>query len=88
MLVLIKELSHFDLVVSIDELTLVNPIVTERSDKLVVYYEKDLVKNKTRKTARHSSFSVETDNLGLVEFKADKSSWKNNDEFMARYWFV
>jgi hypothetical protein len=66
-----------------DELTLVNPVVTERSDNLVVYYEKDLVKKKTRKTARHTSFSVETDNLGLVEFKADKSSWKNNDEFMA-----
>ena len=65
-----------------DELTLVNPIVTERSDNMVVYYEKDSIKNKTRKTVRHSSFSVETDNLGVVEFKADKSSWKTNDEFM------
>ena len=54
-----------------DELTLVNPIVTERSDNMVVYYEKDSIKNKTRKTVRHSSF------------KADKSSWKTNDEYMA-----
>lgn len=65
-----------------DELTLVNPVITERSDNMVVYYEKDSSKNKTRKTVRHSSFSVETDNLGLVEFKADKSSWKNEQEYM------
>jgi len=65
-----------------DELTLVNPVIIERSDNMVVYYEKDSVKNKTRRTVRHSSFSVETDNLGVVEFKADKSSWKTNDEYM------
>ena len=65
-----------------DELTLVNPIITERSDNMVVYFERDSVKNKTRKTVRHSSFSVETDNLGLVEFKADKSSWKDEKEYM------
>jgi len=65
-----------------DELTLVNPTIIERSDNMVVYYEKDSLKNKTRKTVRHSSFSVETDNLGVVEFKADKSSWKDEKEYM------
>jgi len=65
-----------------DELTLVNPTITERSDNMVVYYEKDSVKNKTRKTVRHSSFSVNTDNLGEVQFSADKSSWKNEQEYM------
>ena len=64
------------------ELTLVNPIVTNRSEQMVVYYEKDSVKNKTRKTVRHSSFTVDTDNLGKVEFSADKSNWKNEQEYM------
>lgn len=64
-----------------DDLTLVNPKVTEVSDKMVVYFEKDSVKNKNRKTTRHSSFSVETDNLGLVEFSSDKTEWNSNDEF-------
>lgn len=64
-----------------DDLTLVNPIVTEVSDDMVVYFEKDTNKNKTRKTKRHSSFKVDTDNLGLVEFSADKKEWKDNDEF-------
>jgi len=63
------------------ELTLVNPTVTESSDDVVVYYEKDSNKNKTRKTLRHKSFKVETDNLGLVEFSSDKDTWKTQDEF-------
>lgn len=65
-----------------DELTLVNPTVTERSDNMVLYYEKDSLKNKTRKTVRHSSFTVSTDNLGDVKFSSDKESWKNQDEYM------
>ena len=65
-----------------DDLTLVNPIVTEASKELVVYFEKDSVKNKTRKTTRHKSFKVDTDNLGLVEFSSDKDTWKNEQEFM------
>jgi len=64
-----------------DDLTLVNPKVTEVSDKMVVYFEKDSVKNKTRKTTRHTSFSVDTDNLGVVQFSSDKNEWKTNDEF-------
>ena len=65
-----------------DDLTLVNPTVTETSEELVVYFEKDSIKNKTRKTTRHKSFKVDTDNLGLVEFSSDKDTWKNQDEFM------
>ena len=66
-----------------DDLTLVNPVITEASKELVVYFEKDLhKKNKVRKTIRHKSFSVDTDNLGLVEFSSDKDTWKNQDEFM------
>ena len=65
-----------------DDLTLVNPVVTEVSDGMVVYFEKDSVKNKTRKTTRHKSFNVDTDNLGLVEFSSDKDTWENEQEFM------
>lgn len=65
-----------------DDLTLVNPVVTEVSDGMVVYFEKDSVKNKTRKTTRHKSFKVDTDNLGLVEFSSDKDTWENEQEFM------
>jgi hypothetical protein len=65
-----------------DDLTLVNPVITEASKELVVYFEKDSIKNKTRKTTRHKSFKVDTDNLGLVEFSSDKDTWKNEQEFM------
>jgi len=65
-----------------DDLTLVNPVVTETSEAMVVYFERDSVKQKTRKTARHKSFKVDTDNLGIVEFSSDKDNWENQDEFM------
>ena len=65
-----------------DDLTLVNPIVTETSEEMVVYFERDSVKQKTRKTARHKSFKVDTDNLGVVEFSSDKDNWENQDEYM------
>jgi hypothetical protein len=65
-----------------DELTLVNPVVTEVSDEMVVYFEKDSHKQKTRKTTRHTWFKVTTDNLGEVEFSADNKTWKNESEFM------
>lgn len=65
-----------------DDLTLVNPIVTETSEAMVVYFERDSVKQKTRKTARHKSFKVDTDNLGIVEFSSDKDTWENQDEYM------
>jgi hypothetical protein len=48
----------------------------------VVYFEKDSAKNKVRKTARHTWFKVDTDNLGVVEFSSDKQTWENEQEFM------
>lgn len=65
-----------------DELTLVNPIVLKESDRPLVYFEKDSNKqNKVRKTVRHPYLLIQTDNLGNVEFKAEKSEWKDSDEF-------
>lgn len=65
-----------------DELTLVNPIVLKESDRPLVYFEKDSNKeNKVRKTIRHPYLLIQTDNLGNVEFKAEKSEWKDSDEF-------
>jgi hypothetical protein len=64
-----------------EDLTLVNPTVTKVSDDVVVYFERDTYKNKTRKTTRHTSFTVDTDNLGVVEFSADKKEWKDSNEF-------
>jgi hypothetical protein len=65
-----------------DELTLVNPIVEKTAETPVVYFEKDSNKEtKLRKTIRYPYIIVNTDNLGKVEFKADKNEWKNADEF-------
>lgn len=66
-----------------NELTLVNPIVLKGSDRPVVYFEKDDEKpTKIRKVVRHPYLVIETDNLGKVEFKSDKTEWKTADEFM------
>jgi hypothetical protein len=65
-----------------DELTLVNPKVIKYSDTSLVYFEKDTNKsNKVRKTIRAPYLLIDTDNLGKVEFKAEKNDWKNSDEF-------
>jgi len=65
-----------------DELTLVNPTILKESDRPLVYFEKDSNKEKkVRKTIRHPYLLIETDNLGKVEFKAEKSDWQNSDEF-------
>ena len=65
-----------------DELTLVNPRVVKYSENPLVYFEKDTYKsNKVRKTIRVPYLIIDTDNLGQVEFKAEKSDWKNSDEF-------
>lgn len=66
-----------------DELTLVNPKPISKSDKPLVYFEKDTFKNKVRKTVRYPWFVLETDNLGKVEFKSDKQEWKDADEFFS-----
>lgn len=63
-----------------EELTLVNPKVIDKSKEMVVYFEKDS-KDKTRKTARHTWFKVDTDNLGVVEFSSDKQNWENQNDF-------
>ena len=67
-----------------DELTLVNPKIITKSENYVIYFEKDTYKpNKVRKTLRHPWFVVDTDNLGKVEFKANKTEWKDADEFFS-----
>jgi len=66
-----------------DDLTLVNPKVTETSKEMVVYFEKELdKKKKVRKVARHQWFKIDTDNLGIVEFSSDKKEWKDQEEYM------
>lgn len=64
-----------------EELTLVNPTIIETSNDIVIYFEKDSIKNKTRKTKRYKSIKVETDNLGLVEFTSEKNNWETKDDF-------
>jgi hypothetical protein len=64
-----------------DELTLVNPTVIKTSEQPLVYFEKDTNKSKVRKTIRFPYILINTDNLGHVEFKAEKNDWKNSDEF-------
>jgi len=65
-----------------DELTLVNPKILKVSDKPIVYFEKDTYKNKkVRKTIRYPWIVIDTDNLGKIEFKSDKTEWKDADEF-------
>ena len=69
-----------------NELTLVNPKPVSKSDKPLVYFEKDTHKsNKVRKTIRYPWFVIETDNLGKVEFKATNETfnWKNGEEFLS-----
>jgi hypothetical protein len=65
-----------------EELTLVNPKPISKVDTPLVYFEKDTYKtNKIRKTIRYPKFILDTDNLGQVEFKAEKNEWKDADEF-------
>lgn len=66
------------------ELVLVNPKIVNQSPSSTVYYEKDTNKpNKVRKTVRYKSVVVETDNLGLVEFKPtnEKEKWDTANDF-------
>lgn len=65
-----------------EELILVNPVISEASEELVVYYEKDARKGKVRKTVRNQKIKVNTSNLGIVEFEPSKSEWKSQDEYM------
>ena len=65
-----------------EELTMVNPKVIESADKFVVYFEMDDRKKKVRKTKRSPYLVVDTENLGKIEFKAEKEHWKDADDFM------
>jgi hypothetical protein len=65
-----------------DQLILVNPTVVKTSEQPLVYFEKDTYKDtKVRKTIRYPYILINTDNLGQVEFKAEKNDWKDSDEF-------
>jgi len=64
-----------------NELTLVNPVIEKTSEQPLVYFEKDSNKEKVRKTIRYPYVIINTDNLGKVEFKAEKNDWKDSDEF-------
>lgn len=69
-----------------EDLILVNPKITNNSTNSVVYFEKDTHKSKKiRKTIRYKSIIVQTDNLGLVEFKPtnEKEKWETMDDFMS-----
>jgi peptide deformylase len=66
------------------DLVLVNPKIVNQSPVSTVYYERDTNKrNKVRKTVRFKSIVVETDNLGLVEFKPtnEKEKWESANDF-------
>ena len=59
-----------------DPLVLVNPRITNRSEEAVVYIESCLSIPKSMrkpvKTVRSTSVTVETDNLGTIEFTPDE----------------
>jgi hypothetical protein len=66
------------------ELTLVNPKIKDTEQpKALVYHEMDTNKKKFRKTVRLSEMLVETDNLGLVEFKATKEGWEDINDLLS-----
>jgi hypothetical protein len=68
-----------------DDLVLVNPVIVEKSDNLLVYFEKDSNKaNKVRKTIRYPYLIVDTDNLGRVEFKPtnETNKWESLNHLM------
>jgi peptide deformylase len=70
-------------IIRYNDLTLVNPVIIEKRDPLV-YVESDMTKpNKLRKVLRYSYIKVNTDNLGVVEFMADKSNWKSLDVMLS-----
>ena len=71
-----------------EPLLLLNPYIIEKSEDVVVYYEKciSVASNKPTRTVRHTSIKVQTDNLGVIEFKPDYvegRKWKTNDEFFS-----
>lgn len=75
-----------------EPLILINPRVVkfgsvddkEDNGKRIIYRESCLSIPKTlkkpKKTVRATHVTVQTDNLGVIEFKPDKSHWKNTEE--------
>lgn len=69
--------------ICVKDLVLANPIIKD-SKNPTLYWEKDTYKpNKVRKVVRFSYILVGTDNLGDVEFKSDKETWKDVDQLMS-----
>jgi peptide deformylase len=69
---------------NVEDLILVNPKIINQSNTSIVYYERDTYKpNKVRKTIRFKSIIVETDNLGMIEFKPtnEKETWETSNDF-------
>jgi len=72
-----------------EPLILINPIVRETSKETVLYVEQCLSLDKTLKkpvkTLRHSSFTVECDNLGTIVFSSNnkENNWKDSNEFFS-----
>jgi hypothetical protein len=67
-----------------EDLILVNPKIVNQSTTSTVYYERDTYKpSKVRKTIRYKSILVQTDNLGMVEFKPtnEKEKWETANDF-------
>lgn len=67
-----------------EDLILVNPKIVNQSTTSTVYYERDTSKpSKVRKTVRFRTIIVETDNLGMVEFKPtnEKEKWETANDF-------
>lgn len=70
-----------------EPIVMVNPKVVKVSPNKIVYTEQCLSIPKTMKKAkrvvRYTNFSVECDNLGLVEFSPDKTDWKGSDDYFS-----
>lgn len=68
----------------LEHVHLVKPRINKNTGPQLVYFERD-TKNpdKIRKTVRAKSVVVETDNMGFLEFSADKEAWKDMNDFMS-----
>ncbi len=64
-----------------EEITFINPRITDQSQKPVIYFEHD--GKKYRRTIRHTRIKVESDNLEPVEFSATKTQWDDFEDMMA-----
>jgi len=70
-----------------EPLVLINPIVTHRSRETVAWIEQCLSIPKSMKnavkTVRHKKVTINTDNLGVIEFGPDKEAWEDGNEFFS-----